>query len=164
LEWFALYVKSRHEFVTDGELVRKGFQTFLPSIARQQHWKDRKKHVLFPLFPGYLFVSASPENDSFAAVLKTRGAVRLISSGTGRPTPVPDAEIDSLRLMIQSGKDFDIYPNLKEGMPVRVTKGPLRGAEGLLSSKENQSFFLVNVNLLGRSAAVRVQADCVESL
>jgi transcription termination/antitermination protein NusG len=164
VEWFALYVKSRHEFVTNGELGRKGFETFLPSVRRRQHWKDRRKEILFPLFPGYLFVNTNPANNFFAAVLKTRGAVRLISAGTGQPTPVPDAEIESLRLMIESGKDFDIYPHLKEGMPVRVTKGPLRGAEGVLSSKEDQSFFLVNVTLLGRSAAVRIQAECVESL
>ena len=56
-KWYALYVKSRHEYVTQGELVQKGIDTFLPSVKKLRQWKDRKKSVDFPLFPGYLFVS-----------------------------------------------------------------------------------------------------------
>ena len=46
---------------------------------------------------------------------------------------------------------------------IRVKRGPLKGAEGILSVKENQYQFLVNVHLLGRSVAVKIYADELEA-
>lgn len=70
--WFALYVKSRHEFVASSELKQKGIETFLPSVMKLNQWKDRKKLVEFPLFPGYLFVHVPPSPEEFLNVLKTK--------------------------------------------------------------------------------------------
>jgi transcription antitermination factor NusG len=161
--WYALYVKSRHEFVVSGELQKKGIESFLPSVARLSQWKDRKKQVESPLFPGYLFVHIVPDPEEFLRVLKTRGAVTLISLNPGCPTPVAPEEISSLKIILQSGEKVDIYPQLKEGMPVRVRRGALRGAEGILMKKHDQHIFMVNIELLGRSVGVKVYADDVEA-
>ena len=164
MDWFALYVKSRHEFVTNDELRKKEIETFLPSVKKWRQWKDRKKFVDFPLFPGYLFVHLYPDPREFVNVLKTRGAVTLVSSGTGQPTKVPPQEISSLRLLLDNEKKFDIYPHLKEGTWVRVRRGPLKGAEGILEKKDSSYTFLVNVNLLGRSVGVKIDADDIEGM
>ncbi|MEW5745339.1 MAG: UpxY family transcription antiterminator [Nitrospirota bacterium] len=161
--WYALYVKSRHEFMTEGELQRKGIDTYLPSAQKLSQWKDRKKLVAFPLFPGYCFVRVAPRPEAFLSVLKTRGAVSLLAAKPGCPTPVPDEEIRSLQLLIGSGERLDIYPHLKEGMRVRVKRGLLKGAEGVLSRKETSYSFVVNVELLGRSIGVAIGADEVEA-
>jgi len=163
MDWFALYVKSRHEFVTNSELNKKGIETFLPSVKKWRQWKDRKKLIDFPIFPGYLFVHVYPNPETFVDVLKTRGAVTLISSESGYPTPVLPEEIQSLKLLIESGNELDIYPYLKEGTWIRVKRGPLKGAEGILSKKEEQYMFLVNIKLLGRSVGMMIHADDIES-
>lgn len=163
VDWYALYVKSRHEFVVMGELQRKGIETFLPSVMKLSQWKDRKKHVEVPLFPGYLFVHIEPNPEEFLRVVKTRGAVTLISLNPGCPTPVASEEICSLKVILQSGEEIDIYPQLKEGMPVRVRRGALRGAEGILAKRHDQHIFLVNIELLGRSVGVKIYADDVEA-
>lgn len=77
--WYALSVKSRHEFVARDELVKKGIETFLPSVMKLRQWRDRKKHVEFPVFPGYLFVSLTHCAQDFMQVAKTRGTVGLVS-------------------------------------------------------------------------------------
>lgn len=163
LNWYALYVKSRHEFVTQDELVRKGIHTYLPSVKKARQWKDRKKFVEFPLFPGYCFVHIKPCSEDFVNVLKTRGVVTLLSAKPGCPTPVPPEEVDSLRLLVESGKDFDIYPHLKEGAKIRVKRGPLKGAEGVLEKKEDRYMLLVSIKLLGRSVGVNIYADDIET-
>ena len=38
------------------QLERKQVGTFLPTITRWSHWKDRRKKIAWPLFPGYCFV------------------------------------------------------------------------------------------------------------
>jgi hypothetical protein len=40
MEWFALYVKSRHEFFTYLELRRKGVETFLPTVKTVERQKS----------------------------------------------------------------------------------------------------------------------------
>ncbi len=163
LQWYVLYVKSRHEFSTCDELLKKGVEAYVPAVRRLRQWKDRRKFVDFPLFPGYVFVRISGTPEAFLGVLKTRGVVRFVSLRPGVPTPVPAGEVNSLKLLIKSGEDFDIHPEIKEGSRVRVRRGPLRGAEGVLKSKENQHTFFVNIELLGRSVGVRVYADDLEA-
>jgi transcription antitermination factor NusG len=164
MEWFALYVKARHEFYTNAELQKKGIETFLPAVKRWRQWRDRKKLIDFPLFPGYLFVHIFPNSEGFVNALRARGAVKLISAELGRPTPVPPEEISSLRILIESGQELDIYPHLKEGTCVRVRRGFLKGAEGVLEKKEEQYFFVVNIKLLGKSVGAKIHADDMESI
>jgi transcription termination/antitermination protein NusG len=161
--WYALYVKSRHELVVSGELQGKGIETFLPSITKLSQWKDRKKRVNVPLFPGYLFVSLLPGLEDFLRVLKTRGAVRFISLEPGHPTPVATEEISALKILLAVGENIDVYPHLKQGARVRVKNGVFRGAEGILARKEDHDILLVSIDLLGRSVGVKIYADDVEA-
>ncbi|MBZ0156125.1 MAG: UpxY family transcription antiterminator [Alphaproteobacteria bacterium] len=163
MHWYALHVRSRHEFVARDELLRKGIDVYLPALRQCRQWKDRKKTVDFPLFPGYCFVHIPPRPEEFVAVLKTKGAVTLLSAKPGIPTPVPPEEILSLRILVESGTELDIYPHLREGMRVRVKRGPLKGAEGVLEKKEEQYLFTVGIELLGRSISVKVYADDIEA-
>jgi transcription antitermination factor NusG len=161
--WYALYVKSRHEFTVCNELKRKGIDVFLPLIKKLNQWKDRKKHVEFPLFPGYLFVNIVPEPEEFSKVIKTRGTVTFVSLTSGRPTPVAAKEINSLKIILENRNGVDVYPNLKEGSPVRVRRGIFQGAEGFLEKKDNQCVFVVSIKLLGRSVGVQIHGDDLEA-
>jgi transcription antitermination factor NusG len=158
--WYALYVRSRHEFTVRKELQRKGIVTFLPSVTKLSQWKDRKKQVEFPLFPCYLFVCVAPEE--FAPAIQTPGTVTFVSLTPGFPTPVAPEEINSLKTMLESGEKIDIYPHLKEGAPVRVRRGALKGTEGVLEKKDNQHVLIVGITLLGRSVGVKIHADDIE--
>ena len=162
-KWYALYVKSRHEFLVCGELQKKGIVTFLPSVTKLSQWKDRKKHVECPLFPGYLFVYIAPNPEDISRVIKTRGAVTFVSMNSGCPIPVREEEISSLKIMLESGEKIDIYPHLKEGTPVRLRSGVFQGAEGILEKKNNQHVFIVSIKVLGRSVGVKMHADAVEA-
>lgn len=163
-EWFVLYVKSRFESVAQADLTRRGIETYLPLIKRLRQWKDRKKLVEFPLFPGYLFVYIPHDPEEYLRVLKARGIVTFISLNPGYPTPVPSDEIHSLKILVESGEEFDIYSGLKEGDRVTVKRGPLKGAEGVIKKREDRYLFLVNVELLGRSIGVNVYADDIEAI
>jgi transcriptional antiterminator NusG len=160
--WYALRVKSRHEFVTSEELARKDIETFLPSVSRVRQWKDRKKTVDFPLFPGYVFVHLDPRPGEFLHVLQTRGSVCFVSLEPGQPTSVSPEEIASLRAMLKSGEQLDVFPAFKEGTVVRVKRGPLCGAVGVLAKRKNQDMFFVNIDILGRSVGLNIHAEDVE--
>jgi transcription termination/antitermination protein NusG len=160
--WYALWVKSRHEFVTAEELSRKSIVNFVPSVARTRQWKDRKKVVNFPLFPGYLFVHIAPEPALFLDVVKTRGSVGFVSLEPGHPSSIAPEDIVSLKIMLACGEPIDVFPAFREGMIVRVKRGPLCSAVGILIKKEGCHIFLVNFDILGRSVGLKICADDVE--
>lgn len=161
--WYCLYVKSRHEFVAAAELKRKGIESFLPSAKRLRQWGDRRKIIEFPLFSGYVFVCIPPEPGAFMSSLKTRGVVTFISLAKGNPTPVSPSEIYSLKAVIDSGREFEVFDHFKEGTRVIVRKGPLCGAEGIIQKKKDTYFFVVNIDILGRSVSVTISADDIEA-
>lgn len=161
--WHAVHIKSRHEFVAFGELSRKGIDAFLPSLIKTRQWKDRKKRVQFALFPGYLFVRISSCQEDYRSVLKTKGVVAFVCLDKSSPTLVPQEEMAALKAMLESGSELDIYPHLRDGARVRVKKGPLGDAVGILERSGSRHLFIVNIEILGRSVGVQVLPEDIEA-
>jgi transcription antitermination factor NusG len=162
LYWYAVHVRSRHEFKVLDRLTRAGIDVFLPVVERLNKWKDRKKLVSFPLFPGYLFVHIHKIYDTMLAILKTPGVVRFIGIIPGEPEPVPNEQIDSLKRLVESKENLDPYPYLKEGQRVRIKKGPLAGVEGILTEKAGQHLLVLSVDILRQGVSIKIDASDVE--
>jgi len=158
MSWFAVYVKSRHEFQVHERLTNLDIETFLPVVERLRRWKDRKKMVTFPLFPGYLFVHIPKNYDEILTVLKARGVVKFLSKAPGEPAPVPDDQIESLQKLVNSKEPIDPYPYLQEGKRVRITGGPLAGVEGILKERRGKHLLVLSVDVLKQGASVRIEA------
>ena len=158
--WFAVWTRSRHEHVVREQLQTKQIDAFLPTITKWSRWKDRKKRIDWPLFPGYCFARFDP-NDTLA-VLKCSGVVSIVSF-EGKPAPIPDYELDSIRLLVTSDLHFDPCPLIKEGAMVEVVHGPLRGVVGRLMRKDSARARLVlAVDLIGQAVSVEVDAADVK--
>ncbi|HAK89671.1 MAG TPA: antitermination protein NusG [Nitrospiraceae bacterium] len=164
LYWYAIHVRSRHEFKVLDRLTKAGIDAFLPAVERLSRWKDRKKLISFPLFPGYLFVHIRKMYEDMLTVLKTHGVVRFISLIPGEPEAVPDDQIISLKIVLENKETVDPYPYLKEGQKVRIRKGPLAGAHGLLVKRESQHMLVLSVDILQQGISVKVDASDVETL
>ena len=159
-QWFAVWTRSRHEQVVREQLERKEIVAFLPTITRWSRWKDRKKKVDWPLFPGYCFAQFDP--DDALPILKCTGVVNIVSV-EGRPAPIPEYELDSIRLLVGSDLQFDPCPLIREGMMVEVIHGPLRGVIGRLLRKDAPKAMLVlSVDLIGQAVSVVVDAADVK--
>ena len=160
-QWFAIWTRSRHEQVVREQLEQKRFDAFLPTITRWSRWKDRKKKVDFPLFPGYCF--ARFELDDALSILKCTGVVNIVSFD-GKPAPIPESELDSIRVLVGSELQYDLCPMIHEGMMVEVMHGPLRGVIGRLIRKDAPKARLVlSVNLIGQAVSVEVDAADVKA-
>lgn len=162
--WYAVHTRSRHEFQVHDRLKLKGVETFLPMVERLRKWKDRKKLISFPLFPGYLFVHISKESQSMLNVLKVKGVVRLIGTVPGEPAPIPDEQILYLQKLVENKGSLDPYPYLSEGQKVRITKGPLSGVEGILVEKLDKHLLVLSVDVLRQGVALTIDAADVEKI
>lgn len=160
-QWFAVWTRSRHERTVFEQLAERNIEAFLPTITRWSRWKDRKKQVEWPLFPGYCF--ARFEARARLDVLKCSGVVSIVTFN-GEPAPVPDREIEGIRTLIGSLLPYDPCPMLKEGTLVEVIHGPLNGVVGRLQRKGAHARLVLSVDLIGRGVSVQVDAADVRPL
>ena len=159
VQWFAIWTRSRHEQVVRQQLEQKQIETFLPTVTRWSRWKDRRKKIDWPLFPGYCFARFDP-GDALA-VLKCTGVVSIVSF-EGKPAPIPAVEVDSIRLLVGSDLQYDPCPLLHEGELVEVVHGPLKGVVGRLVRKDaSKARLVLSVDLIGQAVSVDVDASDV---
>lgn len=162
--WYAVHVRSRHEFQVFERLSMKGVEAFLPTVEKLSRWKDRRKKVVFPLFPGYLFVHVPKKSKETLNVLKIKGVVRLLSSVPNEPDPIPDDQIISLKKLVENKEALDPYPYLSEGQRVRINSGPLRGVEGILIEKLGKHMLVISVDVLRQGVGVKINASDVDKV
>jgi transcription termination/antitermination protein NusG len=158
--WFAIWTRSRHEHMVREQLEQKGFDAFLPTIPKWSRWKDRKKKIDWPLFPGYCFARFDAQDR--LPIVKCTGVVTIVSSD-GEIIPIPDVEIDGIRRLVESDLQYDPCPLIHEGMMVEVTHGPLKGVIGRLSRKGPHARLVLAVDLIGQAVSVEVDAADVRA-
>ena len=154
--WYALRTRSRHEKRVQDQLAVRGIEPFLPLVTRWRRWKDRRKQVAFPLFPGYCF-ARFPLGERLA-VLTAHGVVQILGNHDG-PVPVPEAEIEGVRRLVTSTLPVDPHPYLREGDWVEVTRGPLAGLQGILLRKGARARLVLSVRLIEQAVSVELDAD-----
>ena len=162
--WYAVHVKSRHEFKVVERLKKSGVETFLPAVERLSRWKDRKKLINFPLFPGYIFVHMNKIYEAMLSVLKTKGVVRFLGIVPSEPEPVAEDQIISLKKLVESKETLDPYPYLKEGQRGRIKMGPLAGVEGILAERKGQHLLVLSVDILRQGVSLKIDALEVEAV
>ncbi len=158
--WYAIHTKSRHEKLAVTIIKTKNLDVYLPVKKILKKWSDRKKIVEFPLFPGYFFVKMTLSDKD--RVLHTKGVVRIL--GNNGPEPIPDEQIESLRLFENVDVDVDPYLHLKPGILVKVMKGPLKGCTGLLIKKKTKYRIVVNINVLAQAVSAEIDASDVSAI
>ena len=162
--WYCIHTRSRHEEVVYQRFEDKRIEAFLPKLEVWSRRKDRKKKIHKALFPGYLFVYDSLDPRQRLEILKTPGVVKILGNSKG-PVSVPEAQIESIKTILDGKSAVTPFPYLKEGQLVRVVEGPLKGCEGfLLKIKEGKEKLIISVDLLERSVAVEIHGASVEPI
>jgi transcription antitermination factor NusG len=165
--WFVIYTRSRAEKVVEKQLNCSGIDTFLPQIYKASRRKDRIAKYLAPLFPSYLFANLPPTGELLATALSVGGVVNFLRDRglpNGPPAPVPDSEIDSLKLLITNECVLQHQKYICSGDLVRVLEGPLAGCEGVVVKRNGKSLLVVSIKLMQRSIAVTLEDLCVEKI
>lgn len=158
VRWNALHTRYQHERQVEAMLSAKGFETFLPTFDTLHKWKDRTKRISEALFPGYLFIAGVTERR--LQVMTTPGVCAIVSVA-GIPATIPEHEIEAIRKCVSDAGKVEPHPYLQGGDVVQVQHGPLSGVEGILVRRKDSYRLVVSVEILGRAAAVEIDAACV---
>lgn len=157
-QWYALFVRSRHEKTVENSLKSKRYNVFSPSYRTKRKRVDRIAEIEVALFPGYVFCQFDPSKR--LPILMTPGVVGVVGRGN-RPEPVDDTEIDSIRTVALAGRSVQPWPFLRLGQRIRMQSGPLTGIEGIFLRVQDENHLIVSVTLLQRAVSVVIEKDSV---
>jgi transcription antitermination factor NusG len=157
LLWYAAYTSANHEKRVAEQLEVRSVEHFLPLYESVRWWKDRRKKLQLPLFPGYVFVRLDVRER--LRVLQVPGVARLVEFG-GMPTALPDEDVEALRRGLARGLKAEPHPFLAVGRRVRVKNGAMAGLQGILRRRKSQARLVVSLELIQRAIILEVdEAD-----
>lgn len=158
LHWYVAYTRPRHEKRVEQQMQSCGIDCFLPLYLSLRRWKDRRKQLQLPLFPGYVFVHFSLTDR--LRVLQLPGVLEFVSF-QGRPAVLAETEMEILRNGLDPAR-AEPYPFLTVGRRVRINTGPVAGLEGVLLRRKNKMRVVVAIDSIQRAIAVEVDAKEIE--
>jgi transcription antitermination factor NusG len=159
--WFAVHTYARHEKIVAQETRDLGITTFFPVVKQLRQWSDRRKVVESPLFSCYVFVRIRPDNRERLKVLRVNGVLRFVGVH-GMGIPIPDEQIDVVRMLTEEQLPMCSHPFLKIGQRVRIRSGALSGVEGILTGRSGERTLVVSLDAIQRSLSVRIEGYDVE--
>lgn len=148
-EWYVLYVRSRHERKVEELLHENNIEAFAPMIKTVKQWSDRKKTVLKPLIPSYVFVKINSTKD-FSKALSVNGACMYIRFGA-EYAKVTENEIDKIKILIGTKDVIDVKADFQIpaiGDIKEISYGPLSGLRCKILENRNINKILVSINSL----------------
>lgn len=156
--WLVLRTRSRHESTVELSLQQKRINAYLPKRKVVRRWKNQKRVVELPLFPGYVFVQ--PRADQYENIRYIRGSCGLVFAGC-QPATMPEKDMQAVKILVGSGAELAVDCKLTPGQRVRVIAGPFAGAEGEMVRVKSQGRLIINAHLLSSSVSVEVDVDMV---
>lgn len=162
--WYVVQTQPHAEHKAAANLVRQGFQVYLPRYLKRRRHARKVDMVAAPLFPRYLFVAIDVLSQRWRSVRSTFGVTELICRGD-EPASVAASVIDSLRGR-ENDKGFvtlDIAPGFNAGDKIRVIGGAFSDCLGLFEGMTDGARIAVLLDLLGRKVRVVMNLNAVEA-
>ena len=161
--WYALHTRSRFEQKVHDQLCSKSLETFLPRIQVWSRRKDRRKKILVPMIPGYVFVRSQLEAEEYYHIIQTIGVVRMVAL-KGKPIPANDEEISSLMILHGTDRTVQNRSYMAKGNQVMIMEGPLKGLIGIYLRHKAKDKVVVSLELLQRSLEVEIEDWALEKV
>jgi transcription termination/antitermination protein NusG len=159
--WYVAHTRSRNEKALATELTRRGVFNYLPLTRRttRSAATRRLSYSQVPVFPGYLFFNGS-QDDRYVA-LRTNRIAKVLDVIDQQQLV---GELRRIHFLLTQTDAFEVANQLVTGDWGRITSGPLRGLEGVVTHYAGRLRLWMNVTILGQSVHTEVDADAVERI
>jgi transcription antitermination factor NusG len=161
--WYAIRTRSRHEKTVAKQFEGLEIEYFLPLVTHMHKWSTGLRQVELPLFPGYAFVRLVYSPDQRVRVLRTHGVVDFVGT-QGRGTPIPDKQIEDVKILLSNKVTFKDSSALRVGQKVRVRGGAIDGVEGILTARRGQRRLVIFIEPIQRSLSIDLEGYDVEAV
>ena len=155
--WQVLYLRPKTEKKMARYCSVMNIEHYLPLRKKTKVFQRRKVTTMIPLFPGYIF--AVIESSRVDGMKRSDFVLKFIA---------PDNEESLLKALNQIKTAITVDPEMgaaekiKKGTKVRIINGPLAGIEGEVSTLKGNIKVMLNVDIIGKAAAVETTRECIE--
>jgi transcription antitermination factor NusG len=158
--WWIAYTRPRFEKAFAHDLCSLGIGYFLPMFEKTIFSGRRKRRLMSPLFPSYVFFCGT-EQDRYMA-MRTNRLCYTMDVGDQEKLIEELAGIESALL---SKAVVDRYPGLPAGSRCRVISGPMKNIEGIVVERRcARARIVIEVTILTQGALVEIDAELLEPL
>jgi transcriptional antiterminator NusG len=173
-DWYVIHSYSGYE-----NKVKANLETRIQSM----HMEDRIFEVHIPMedvvefkggkkvtvpkkvFPGYILVRMTLDDDSWYAVRNTPGVTGFVAGNAQKPTPLSRREVERF-LGVQEEEEKAkprFKPEWEVGEQVRVVTGPFADFNGVIEDMNvDQQKIVVLVNIFGRDTPVELGFEDIQ--
>jgi transcriptional antiterminator RfaH len=160
--WYVVQTQVNGEAKAAQNLLRQGFEIYLPRYLKRRRHARKIDFVARPLFPRYMFVTIDMATQRWRSIQSTFGVSRLVCNGDD-PAALPDGVVGALKAR-EDTKGFvkmDARPNFSPGDRVRVLAGAFMDNAGLFNGMADHDRVSILLDMLGRKVRVLLDADMV---
>ncbi len=158
MAWFLLRSKPRQEAVALTNLVRQGYESYLPMFAAEKLVRRKPAILQEPMFARYLFVrlDTSGQGQSWSPIRSTVGVSELVRFGS-QPARVEESLIAALHER-ESVQQADPKALFTAGDSVLLTEGAFAGLEAIYQMNDAEGRAMVLLDLLSKPVAMTIDA------
>ena len=162
MRWYVVQTQVNGEARAAQNLLRQGYQIYLPRYLKRRRHARKVDFTAKPLFPRYMFVAIDMATPRWRSIQSTSGVSRLVTNGDD-PATVSEGVVRALRER-EDDKGFvrlDNRPQFAPGDKVRVLTGAFIDSAGLFSGLADHDRVSILLDMLGRKVRVLLDADMV---
>lgn len=154
-KWFVIHTRPKNEKKVYEQINGKGIEAYLPLIETIRYWSDRKKKLMVPLFPGYVFVHGE-ESERVSAISETYGAIRYVMFQR-RFAVITDEEISNIMISLKAPDRVRIEDTMiMVGDLVEITYGIFKGLKGFITQIRGNYKLIVSITELNTTFSVQL--------
>ena len=160
-KWVVVRTRPRCEKKFAEFCTKRDLTCYLPLRRSVRRYRHRVAEFMIPLFSGYVFsqVSAGQQSD----VNECHHVAHLLVPNATMETQLVRELQDVQRLERATMEgEIEVRPEIRVGRPVVIKGGPLSGLTGIVTRRKNKMRLTVNVEMVGQSVSVDVDAVEVE--
>jgi transcriptional antiterminator RfaH len=160
--WFVVQTQVNGEAKAARNLLRQGYEIYMPRYLKRRRHARRVDLVARPLFPRYMFVAIDMATQRWRSIQSTFGVSHLVCNGDD-PAVVPEGVVLALKAR-EDDKGFvkmDLTPTFVPGDKVRVLVGAFMDSAALFSCLADHDRVAILLDMLGRKVRVLLDADMV---
>lgn len=127
LHWHVVQIESG-KAVTAGDFIEKAleFELLVPLLRRRRHYRGRMVVDDVPRYGVYILARFDAEQDPWGHLMHSKarrcGIVKVLCNAEMRPSPVPDAAVEAIRLYRPAEEEQTLMPHVfQPGEPCRRT-------------------------------------------
>jgi transcriptional antiterminator RfaH len=160
--WYVVQTHVNAEAKAARNLLRQGFEVYLPRYLKRRSHARKIEKVPAPLFPRYMFVWIDIATQRWRSVQSTFGVSHLVLNGSD-PAPLAQQVIGCLRAREDASGyvQLEQRPKFALGAKVRVLAGVFADNLALFDGMADRDRVAVLLDLLGRKVRVTLDADMV---